>query len=209
MHGLCQSRHDWPVLDALSAAGIARCHEFEGQDLAITAWSWAKLEARSKGLAAIGQVREQRLMSGRLMRVLLALRSHLQLDAGHGGQLGAAERGAMACPAPFGQVSNAVWAWAALRHRDPELMEAMAARAMQSRAPGPFRARGLGAREFISQELANSVGGLGWLSGPLFLDVFGGLGLCEAPLPPRTATGHGISRVHAAHGGCRGEPSRS
>ncbi|OLQ06827.1 hypothetical protein AK812_SmicGene9846 [Symbiodinium microadriaticum] len=36
--------HDWPLLDAVAAASIARCSEFEGQDLAITAWCWAKLE---------------------------------------------------------------------------------------------------------------------------------------------------------------------
>jgi len=42
--------HDWPLLDAIAASSIARCSEFEGQDLAITAWSWAKLEVRNQQL---------------------------------------------------------------------------------------------------------------------------------------------------------------
>lgn len=42
---LWQLRHDWPLLDTLSDFAIARCHEFEAPDLAISAWSWAKLEA--------------------------------------------------------------------------------------------------------------------------------------------------------------------
>ena len=40
-------RHDWPLLDTLSDFAIAKCHEFEAPDLAISAWSWAKLEAET------------------------------------------------------------------------------------------------------------------------------------------------------------------
>jgi len=58
------------LLGSISESSIPRIHEFDGQDLAITAWSWARLEgppAPLKGaisavaLARIGDLGPQNL----------------------------------------------------------------------------------------------------------------------------------------------------
>ena len=73
---------------------------------------------------AIGlQVREPGLMRAICTSIVASIDS-----------LGPQNAGLLSCTACRGQVSNAVWAWAALRHRDLQAMEAMAARAMQSGA---------------------------------------------------------------------------
>ncbi|CAL1149459.1 unnamed protein product [Cladocopium goreaui] len=126
--------HDWPLLDALSDSAIARCHEFEGQDLAITAWSWAKLEVRNPQLmgalcgsilAAIEDLGPQNVANtlwawaAIRYREAPALSSMAALAVRRVGEFISQE------------LANCVWAFAKLHFRDEALLKAASVEAIR------------------------------------------------------------------------------